>query len=46
MEKKVYKNGSLILRDRIADGMALLTHGDTIAAIVPENTPVSPDYRW
>lgn len=45
MEKKVYKNGSLILRDRIADGMALLTHGDTIAAIVPENTPVSPDYR-
>ena len=45
MEKKVYKNGSLILRDSVAQGMAVLTHGGEIYAIVPENTPVSEDYR-
>ena len=45
MEKKIYKNGSLILRDSVAQGMAVLTHGGEIYAIVPENTPVSEDYR-
>ena len=43
MEKKIYKNGSLILRDSVAQGMAVLTHGGEIYAIVPENTPVSED---
>ena len=45
MEKKIYKNGSLILRDSVAQRMAVLTHGGEIYAIVPENTPVSEDYR-
>ena len=45
MEKKIYKNGSLILRDSVAQGMAVLTHSGEIYAIVPENTPVSEDYR-
>ena len=45
MEKTVYKNGVLILRDRVAHGMALLVHGGSIADIVPEDTGLSADYR-
>lgn len=45
MEKVLYTNGTLVLRDRLADGWSVLVRGGVIEDIVRAGEPVSADYR-